>query len=296
MRRRGLAPMVRLKGPSPTLKFREICDMTHRLVSGAAGCLTLMTLVLLPSAFAGTLPQQGTENAAADSVSQAIPRDPDGRPDLSGIWQSNVLDISNFTLEAEKRTSANRAANPGGGLPYRPEALERIRQLTEADDPMLRCLPRGPPRQTGSSSPLRIVQIPEEIIILYESDHRFRIIPADGRPHPDDWFPTYMGDSVAEWDGDTLVVDVIGFNDETWIHRLGTIHTEDMHVVERYHLSDANTLIYEATVEDPNVLTQPWSKTVTFNRRPQGDRIMESVCVDIQDADYFREVFDALDN
>ena len=270
--------------------------MTHRLGIGAARCLTLTLLVFLPFTFAGEMPQQAEENDASDNASQAIPRTSDGRPDLSGIWQSNVLDISNFTLEREERSSANRVANPGGGLPYRPEALDRVRQLTEADDPMLRCIPRGIPRQTGNPSPLRIVQIPEEIIILYEAEHRFRIIPTDGRPHPDDWFPTFMGDSVAAWDGDTLVVDVIGFNDETWIHRLGTFHTEDLHVVERYYLSDANTLEYEATVDDPNVLTEPWSKTVTLRRRPPGDRIRESICVDIQDAEYFREVFDALEN
>ncbi len=270
--------------------------MTHRLVSGAAGCLTLTLLVFLPFTFAGTVRGQAEESATTRNASQAIPRTSDGRPDLSGIWQSNVLDISNFTLEREERSSANRVANPGGDLPYRPEALERVRQLTEADDPMLRCIPRGIPRQTGTSSPVRIVQLSGEIIILYEAEHRFRIIPTDGRPHPDDWYPTYMGDSVAAWDGDTLIVDVIGFNDETWIHRLGTFHTEDLHVVERYHLSDANTLEYEATVEDPNVLTGPWSKTVTLRRRPPGDRILESICVDIQDAEYFREVFDALEN
>ena len=220
-----------------------------------------------------------------------IPRTADGRPDLSGIWQTNMLDISNFTLEREERTSANRVANPGGGLPYSPEAMERVRQLTEADDPMLRCIPRGIPRQTGNPNPFRIVQLPQEIIILYEAEHRFRIIPTDGRPHPDDWFPTYMGDAVARWDGDTLVVDVIGFNDETWIHSLGTFHTEDLHVVERYRLSDPDTLEYQATVDDPNVLTESWTKTVTLRRRPLDDRIRESICVDTQDALYFREVF-----
>ncbi len=270
--------------------------MTDRLVFGATACLTLTLLIFLPGAFAAIELRQAGEIAAADNGSEPIPRSADGRPDLSGLWQSNVLDISNFTLEREERTSAQRVANPGGGLPYRPEALDRVRQLTEADDPMLRCIPRGIPRQTGNSSPLRIVQLPEEIIILYEAEHRFRIIPSDGRPHPDDWFPTYMGDSVAEWDDDTLVVDVIGFNDETWIHRLGTFHSEELHVVERYHLSDANPLVYEATVEDPVVLTRPWSKTVTLRRRPPGDRIMESICVDIQDAQYFREVFDAIEN
>jgi hypothetical protein len=270
--------------------------MTHRLVTGAAGCLTLTLLVYLPFTFAGTLPQQAGESVAADNTPEPIPRTPDGRPDLSGIWQTNQLNISNFTLEGEERSSANRVANPGGGLPYRPEALERVRELTEADDPMLRCIPRGVPRQTGNPNPLRIVQIPGEIIILYEAEHRFRIIPTDGRPYPDDWFPTYMGDSVAEWDGDRLVVDVIGFNNETWIHRLGTFHSENMHVVERYRLGDANILQYEATVEDPDVLTQAWSKTVTLRRRPPGDRILESICVDIQDAVYFREVFDEVEN
>ncbi len=270
--------------------------MTHRRLVAAVTTLALTALVLLPGAIAAVLPQNGNERVATDNASELIPRAPDGRVDFSGIWQTNMLDISNFTLEQEERSSANRLANPGGGLPYRPEVMDRVRAFTEADDPMLRCIPRGIPRQTGNPHPLRIVQIPGEVIFLYEAEHRFRIIPTDGRDHPDDWFPTYMGDSVAEWDGDTLVVDVIGFNDETWIHRLGTFHTEDLHVVERYHMSDANTLVYEATVEDPNVLSGPWSKTVTLRRRPPEDRIRESICVDTQDALYFREVFDETEN
>ncbi len=259
--------------------------------------LAIVTAMFLAWAVLVFLPTPGNVWAVpqelADNTAGPIPRAGDGRPDLSGMWQTNTLDISNFTLEREERTSANRVANPGGGLPYTLEALDRVREFTEADDPSLRCIPRGIPRQTGGPNPLRIVQIPDEIIILYEAEHRFRIIPTDGRGHPDDWFPTFMGDSVAEWEGDTLVVDVIGFNDETWLQSLGTFHTEDLHVVERYWLSDADTLQYEATVEDPNVLAGPWTRTVTFGRRPPDDRIRESICVDTQDFLYFQEVFDS---
>ena len=237
------------------------------------------------------------QNSTPDRSANPIPRTSDGKPDLSGIWQGRELDIKNFTLEQEERTSAQRVANPGGGLPYTEEALETVRQFTEADDPALRCIPSGIPRQSPAGAvPLQIVQTPGQIVILYEAQHRYRIFPTDGRPHPVDWYPTYMGDSVGQWDGDTLVVDVIGFNDKTWIHTLGTFHTEDMHVVERYYLSDADTLEYQATVEDPNVLTEPWTKTVTWRRRPAADRLRESICVDTQDYQYFREVFDAKEN
>jgi hypothetical protein len=236
------------------------------------------------------------QNAASESLSTRLPRMADGKPDFSGIWQSTVLDINNFTLEREERTSAARVERPGGGLPYSEQAMERVRQFTEADDPMLHCIPRGLPRQVGNPNPFQIVQTPGQIVILYEAEHRFRIIPTDGRPHPEDWYPTFMGDSVGEWDGDTLVVDVIGFNDKTWIHTLGTFHTEEMHIVERYRFSDTDTLEYEATVEDPNVLTEPWTKTVTLRRRPAGERIRESICVDTQDALYFQEVFSSGDS
>ena len=231
------------------------------------------------------------QDSGRDLELDSVPRTGDARPDFSGIWQSRILDINNFTLEQEERTSASRAENPGAGLPYSEEAMEQVRQFTEADDPMLHCIPRGLPRQIGNSSPFQIVQTPDHVIILYEAEHRFRIIPTDGRPHPDDWYPTFMGDSVGHWDGDTLVVDVIGFNDATWLDTLGTFHSEDLHIVERYRLVDASTLEYEATVEDPNVLTEPWVKTVTLMRRPPEDRIRESICVDTQDAMYFREVF-----
>lgn len=260
--------------------------MTRVPLSGrvldAVACSALLWL-----AAGGTAAQQ----ASPDRGAVSLPRAADGRPDLSGIWQSSQLDINNFTLEGEERTAQRRAANRGGGLPYTAEALQRVRALTEADDPMLRCVPRGIPRQVGNPNPLQIVQTPGQIVILYEAEHRFRVLPTDGRPHPGDWFPTFMGDSVGSWEGDTLVVDVIGFNDDTWLDALGTVHSENLHVVERYQLSDADTLQYEATVEDPGVLAAPWTKTVVLKRRPAGERIRESICIDTQDYQYFQEVF-----
>jgi hypothetical protein len=268
--------------------MRRIIDMANSgLVIGAA-CVAVCSGV-------GVLPAAAQDSASAAATRQ-IPRISDGSPNLSGIWQTRQLDINEFTLEREEQTSERRSANPGSGLPYTEAALQRVRELTEADDPMLRCIPRGIPRQVGNPNPFQIVQTPGQVVILYEAEHRFRIIPTDGRPHPADWYPTFMGDSVGEWVDDTLVVDIIGFNDETWLDSLGTFHSENLHVVERYRLSDADTLQYEATVEDRGVLSEPWIKTVALRRRPDDDRIRESICVDTQDYLYFQEVFEGEQN
>ena len=106
--------------------------------------------------------------------------------------------------------------------------------------------------------PQQFIQTPTQIIILYEYMHVFRVIPINAK-HSDDVLPSYMGDSVARWDGDTLVVDVVGFNDKTWLSGVGTFHSEALHVTERYTRVDKDRIDYEVTMEDPKVLTRPWT-------------------------------------
>jgi hypothetical protein len=136
----------------------------------------------------------------------------------------------------------------------------------------------GIPRTTGMPMPIQFVQTPKQLVILYEAYHAFRVIPFDAR-HPDDIEPSFMGDSVAHWDGDTLVVDVIGFNTQTWISGVGSIHTEQLHVVERFRFVDPQTVVLEATVEDPGALTKPWKQYFTLRLAP-GERIREYECIE----------------
>jgi hypothetical protein len=117
------------------------------------------------------------------------------------------------------------------------------------------CVPPGVPAATMQPYPLQIVQKPGLVVILYEAYHLFRVIPTDGQPHPADLDPTWMGNSVGHWEGDTLVVDVTGFNDKTQIG--GFHHTSDYHVVERYRRTSFDVLQYEATIDDPNVFATP---------------------------------------
>jgi hypothetical protein len=158
------------------------------------------------------------------------------------------------------------------------------------DDPMARCLMAGVPRTTTVGLfPMQIVQTPTQVIILYELFHSFRVIPINAK-HPDDMVPSYMGDSVGHWEGDTVVVDVVGFNDRTWIGATGTFHSDQMHVTERYTRIDYNRINYDVTVEDSKVLTKPWVTHSSIMLRP-GTRLREYECVeDNRDLQHYEDL------
>jgi hypothetical protein len=230
----------------------------------------------------------GQTAPATSTRGKPIPRTADGKPDLSGIWIANGAMLLLF---GEEEVKAVRAADAAAGRPapaprepppYKPEAEAR-RQYYVArkgiDDPMARCLISGVPRITARPLPFQIVQLPGQIIFLYEVHHAFRIIPTDGRPHPDDLEPSYLGDSVARWEGDTLVVDVIGFNTDTWLTGVGTIHSEKLRVTERYTRDTFDTIRYQVTMEDPEVFTKPWQIEDTLRLRPN-ERIREYECIE----------------
>jgi hypothetical protein len=145
------------------------------------------------------------------------------------------------------------------------------------DDPAARCLPAGVPRlHSLGLFPIQIVQTPQQIVMLYEYTNVFRIIPLNAK-HPDDLEPSYQGNSIGRWEGDTLVVDTIGFNDKTWLVGAGTFHTEALHITERFKRIDRDQIDYDAVMEDPNVFTKPWPYHNTMTLRP-GTRIREYIC------------------
>ena len=140
--------------------------------------------------------------------------------------------------------------------------------------------------------PIKIVQTKDEVIFMYETFHAFRVIPTDGRKHPDDMDPSFMGDSVGRWEGDTLVVDVAGFNDKTWLGVGGaSIHSDALHVVERYQRVDYDTITYNVVIEDPKVFTKSWNAAPSFLSLRPGERLREYECIaDNQDILRFEEL------
>jgi hypothetical protein len=186
-----------------------------------------------------------------------------GKPDLSGVYGfAGVRNLTPPTLKpgAEKFRIVR-------GLPG------DVRGNTTLGTD---CVPLGVPQTFVTPYPFQIIQTPKFVLMIFEYPNTFRYIWTDGRPHPPDPDPTWMGDSTGRWEGDTLVVDAVGFNDKTEVS--GYMHTEALHVVERYHRVETG-LQYDVTVDDPNVFASPWTlPTRILPARPELDRVDEFVC------------------
>jgi hypothetical protein len=184
-------------------------------------------------------------------------------PDLTGVWM-----IDHF----------QPALIPKGSTPpFTPWAEAKFKTAdTKANDPNLACLPHGIPRLMFVPLPMEILQVPDKVLIYQEAGNQLRQIHMK-RQHPKDPDPTYNGDSVGKWDGDTLVVDTVGFNDVTWLDHVGLPHTDALHVVERIHRVDHNTLVDDFTIEDPKAYTKSWTASQTYTLKP-GWEIAEYVC------------------
>jgi hypothetical protein len=254
-------------------------------------------------ALAVTISGQTRTNANASSGEVATPRTADGKPDLSGMWtagggggrpvdvdeKGNVEEIfpsrrcgptqvqcDGYTNQSVDGEFTGRN-NPNRPI-YKPEYWDKVQQLdmnTNTEDPLFICQPLGVPRV---GPPARIVQTANDVIFLYmgtgasSQPADYRVIPTDGRKHDpvrsQDVF--FYGHSVGRWEGDTLVIDSIAFNDLTWLDRGGYFHSDKMRVVERLR-REGNTLTYDVTVEDPEVLAQPWvmnTRRVQLNPNP----------------------------
>ncbi len=250
--------------------------------------------------------------SASSSAPEPTPRWPDGTPNLGrvpgakGVWA--VPYITNMAARVT-RAAGTPAVEPdtrddaGGFGPVVTETGARGGAASEPHipfmpwsaavydyhsanaskyDPEGYCLPPGGPRMMATPYPMEIIQLTDQqrIIMIFEgATHIWREIYMDGRPHPegDALNPTFLGHSVGYWEGDTLVVDVVGFNENTWIDFYGHPHTDALHIVERFSRPDKNTLHYEATIDDPAAYTAPW--TVAWDIEWQADgELMEYVC------------------
>jgi len=231
---------------------------------------------------------------SAAAIPQTARRSADGKPDLNGIWQA--LNTAAWDIQDH---SGQLGLPPGQGvvegneIPYQPWAAARKKEnfanRATADQTEANCFLPGVPRATYMPFPFRIAQTPKTIAIAYEFAHALRNITMDGSPHPEGLPDTWMGDSRGRWDGDTLVVDVNSFNDQTWFDHAGNFHSDALHVVERYTLANADHISYEAAVEDPKVFTRPWKISMPLYRRiDKNARLLEYECVFYQQEEKFK--------
>jgi len=252
--------------------------------------------------FTVALPGQGS--------SPGVSRTEDGKPNLNGIWQS--FTTANWNIEAHSAEAGPRpeimgayGAQPGGmsiivdgdgTIPYKPEALaERDTNFKnrmtpkitndpsrfDSGDPELQCFRPGVPRANYMPYPFQIFQDQNQILVVYEYKWAMRQIHID--PQMEAPVDSWMGWSNGKWEGDTLVVDVKGFNGYSWFDRAGNYATDMLHVVERWTPQGPNHLMYEATIEDPNVFEKPWVLSRTFSLRPDLKRIEEFICENNRD-------------
>ena len=215
---------------------------------------------------AGTTPAETNGGAAA--AAREIPRTTTGHPDLSGVYD----------FSGGGRGGRGGNAAPAAAAPELKPGAEKYKVVRAANDAGLTsdCMPLAGPQAFSVPYQFEIVASSHHLAILYGYPGTFRTIPTDGGVHPADPDPTWMGDSIGHWEGDTLVVDTVGFNDKTEIN--GYRHSETLHMVERFRRSDYNTLQYEATLEDPNVFVRPWTVTRSFALRPDLSKVDEFVC------------------
>jgi hypothetical protein len=216
----------------------------------------------------------------ASAQTPALPRTSDGKPNLQGIWQ--VLNTAAWDIQdhaARLGVPAGQSVVVGNEIPYTPAALAKKRQNLEnraTADPETKGYLPGVPRIMYMPYPFQIFQTPEQVVMVFEYDRGVRNIYTKGTPHPRGPLNWWLGDSRGRWEGDTLVVDVVYFTDETWFDRAGNFHSEDLHLVERFTPAGPDHINYEVTVEDPNVFTRPWvMRMVLYRRKEPNVRVLE---------------------
>jgi len=245
--------------------------------------IAVVAAILLSGPSAGQNRQQAAPSPA--------PRWPDGHVNLGTFPGEKGHWIRQGRGQLATNTDSVIAAGPGGlstnlrlaDVPFQPwaRALYEYRQAGfERDSPHSRCKPDAGPRQVGTAYGFEMVEFPDlqqTVIFDIGGPYSFRIIYMDGRPHPKALEPTYAGHSIGHWEGDTLVVDTVGFNEGSWIEAEGFPHTDQLHLIERFSRMNFNTLKYEVTVDDPGAYTRVWNGG--FNLRWNGGaELFEYVC------------------
>ena len=278
----------------------------------ALAIAALVSIVSIHAQYGAPAPQGGRGAGAAPAQPGNVPtpRTADGHPDLSGFWgggggggqgqprpdeKGNLVQLTRARpchqtqveagecapgVNAERDAGLNQ--RPANQPMYKPEFWERVQYLDREgikEDPTFHCKPAGVPRM---GPPAKIVQTATELIFLYQQGNIFRVIPIDGRPHDPikSQDTTWYGDAVGKWEGDTMVIDIVGFNDESWLGWPGWLHSNNMHVIERYTRT-GNTMRWETIVEDPDTLLEPFrmdARTLRLNPDPKASFIEDLPC------------------
>jgi hypothetical protein len=225
--------------------------------------LTLVSVVAALCAIAVPAFGQAGENATLPLPPNPPPPG-NGLPDFNGVWQMP------YTPNLERPY--------GGALPFTPLGADKYKSHLGGDDPHGYCQPTGPTRAFHSPFPFEIVQSAGMITVLFEIDHTFRRIFTDGRGHPKDQDTTWYGDSVGNYDGNTLRVDTTGISERSWLDTAGHQHSDKLHVTETFTKTGPDTVKWTATYDDPVYFTKPWS--VSLDMKRQKYDIMEMICTD----------------
>jgi hypothetical protein len=231
---------------------------------------------------------RGQASAPAGGAKTGKVEHPGTTPDISGVWRRSRRPPDNkrkYTLFEIALSLTNEEP------PMTPWGLEKFKAakpnvgphgvtLAQTNDPVAQCFPPGVPKiYLVRGAPLEILQAPGRVMMYFEYDHFVREIFTDGRQHTEDLNPTWMGEAIGKWEGDTLVIDTIGFNEKTWLDYSGHPHSDQLHLVERIHRLNHDALVNDITIEDRKAYTKPWTSHMVFDLKPDW-KIEETICAD----------------
>ena len=275
--------------------------MRHRALDLVMALWVLIVALSVTPASAGQRPAARVKSPTTPAQGWTPPRTPDGKPDFQGYWRFSeypdgtpgtdgaALDIQEArpTSDIDRFRAPSMVIDPPDGkIPYTPSALAKKNEYVlpghvyaGAVDPHVRCWRNGPPRSVYAPNGLEILQSPGQVVILGEYSHNYRVIPTNGHPHVGKSIALFIGDSRGRWDGDTLVVDTTNFNGQFWLDAAGDFTSPTLHLVERWTLIDADTIYYDATLDDPTIYTRPWRLGLHLARRKvPGYELIEFAC------------------
>jgi hypothetical protein len=256
-----------------------------------AAALAALALAVTPGAAQQDAGKKAEPKIIRPKAGPPAPRLPDGHVDLgngSGSWNAYV--IKDFTghgwgdqgvaKQNERGPQLVEKVVEPQMLPWAQKFVLQVDATQSKDDPEALCLPPGLPREDATPFPFQIYQLPDRLMFLYEGGaHMWRIVYTDGRKHSQDAtdYPSYLGESIGHWEGDTMVVDSIGFKASSWLDAAGHPHTEKLHVVQKYSRTSLNNLHEEATIEDPETYVKPWTTSWNIPWMP-GITPLEYIC------------------
>lgn len=243
--------------------------MKNRIVLSCALVALISSTAWAQNAKARKAPPKPKPHGAWWYTGEAPPPSPGGTPDFTGVWYDGPSgDLSKFVI-------------PGSPLLLTPYGKQRYDSVDHSKDPNTFCLPPGPTRMITMAHPTMLVQRPDLLTILSESQRIYRLVYLDGRGHPEDIadYPEWMGSSMGHWEKDTLVVDTVAVNDRSWLDTSGHEHSEKLHLTEKYRLPSPNNLEILTTYDDPVFFQKPFT-TKRVLKRQIGDRILDQSCLE----------------